>query len=595
MEEKNLLEVKDLTIAFFRGAEKLTVVDELTFTIKRGETLGLVGESGSGKTVTALSILRLIPFPDGKIQNGIILLHDPGKPSIDLVQLEEKEVRKIRGKRIAMIFQEPMTSLNPVISCGKQVAEVLTRHTNLTNKAARERTLDLFEETRLPRPREIFSSYPHELSGGQKQRVMIAMAIACHPDLLIADEPTTALDVTVQKTILGLLKEIQEKYGMSILFITHDLAVVARIADRVLVMYKGKAVEENSTRLLFHAPAHPYTQGLINSRPPANIRLKKLPTVDDFSGSKEIAGNPERDIRQLFSAGNIETTEERLMRHLAIYSRHPILEVKNLSTRFATSVSLTGRPKQYIKAVENVTFEVYPGEVLGIVGESGSGKTTLGRTILNLVKAASGHVIFEKKELSKLNHEQLREIRKDLQIIFQDPFSSLNPRESIGSALTEPMKVHGMGGNGRMRKARAIEILRQVGLEEKQFYRYPHEFSGGQRQRICIARALTLEPKLIICDESVSALDVSVQAQVLNLLNELKREFHFTYVFISHDLSVVRFMSDRLIVMKDGSIEEMGSTDKIYLNPQSTYTRQLIDSIPKFNFPPAGSPTGQEN
>jgi peptide/nickel transport system ATP-binding protein len=582
MGKEDLLEVRNLTTTFYRKNESTIAVNDLSFILKTGETLGMVGESGSGKSVTALSILRLIPLSEGKIVNGKILLHEQKRAPRDLVKLNEKEMQDIRGKRISMIFQEPMTSLNPVFTCGMQVSETLTRHFKVSRKDAKQRTLELFEETRLPRAGAIFSSYPHELSGGQKQRVMIAMAIACRPEILIADEPTTALDVTVQKTILGLLKEVQKKYGMSILFITHDLAVVADIADRVMVMYKGQSVEENDTRSIFASPRHPYTRGLISCRPPVNLRLKRLPTVEDFLPGAE--KNDEIDksrVSFLFSSGNIESAEERLMRHLVIYSRHPVLEVKNIRTWFPSSYSWLGKQKNYIRAVDDVTFEVYPGEVLGIVGESGSGKTTLGRTILNLVKAASGRVVFEKKELNKLKPQQMKEIRKDLQIIFQDPYSSLNPRKTIGSAIAEPMKIHGLHENERKRKEKTIELLRHVGLEEKHYDRYPHEFSGGQRQRICIARALSLNPKLIICDESVSALDVSVQAQVLNLLNELKREFHFTYVFISHDLSVVRFMSDRLIVMKEGKIEEMGSTDKIYLNPRSDYTRQLLDSIPK--------------
>jgi peptide/nickel transport system ATP-binding protein len=590
MENRIILDVRHLTTVFHRGKEKSTVVENLSFSLYERETLGIVGESGSGKSVTALSIMGLIPSPDGNIEHGEILFYDREDKTSDLLCLHEKEMQEIRGKKISMIFQEPMTSLNPVFSCGMQVSEVLRKQLKMDRKKARKRTLELFSEVRLPDPGKTFSSYPHQLSGGQRQRVMIAMAVACQPKVLIADEPTTALDVTVQKTILGLMKEIQRKYGMSILFITHDLGLVADLADRILVMYRGKAVEESTPGSLFRTPRHPYTRGLINCRPPSNLRLKRLPTVEDFLGKNVIPGQgTEEDTGSLFSFGNIESAGERLNRHLSIYSQHPILEVRNLKTWFPSSYSIFGRAKQYNKAVNDMTFEVYPGETLGIVGESGCGKTTLGRTILHLVKARSGKVLFEKRELGRMPADQIREIRRNLQIIFQDPYSSLNPRQTIGDILEEPMKVHRIGTGKKIRRQRATELLKMVGLEEIHLYRYPHEFSGGQRQRICIARALSLEPRLLICDESVSSLDVSVQAQVLNLLNELKREYHFTYVFISHDLSVVRFMSDRLIVMKEGRIEEAGNADKIYSNPHSEYTRQLLEAIPKINIRPTGS------
>ena len=568
-----LLEVKNLSVSYQSEDSVTRAVDSISFDLHEGATMGIVGESGSGKSVTALSILRLIDPPAGKIDSGEIIFYQKGENPEDLLLLPENEIQKFRGKEISMIFQEPMTSLNPVLTCGFQVAETLLEHFSINKKEAKSRTIKLFNEVKLPRPEEIYRSFPHQLSGGQKQRVMIAMAISCHPKILIADEPTTALDVTVQKTILELLKELQAKHRMGILFITHDLALVNNFADKIIVMFKGKIVEQGSTRELFDHPRHPYTKGLLNCRPSLDVRLRSLLTVGDFMSGQESAVSIKKE--------NIITREERMIVHEKIYSQPPILEVRDLVTRFPVSWSLFGKARHYLQAVDKVSFVVYPGETMGIVGESGCGKTTLGRTILNLVRASSGKIVFEGKELSEMPENKMREIRKDLQIIFQDPYSSLNPRIMTGSAITEPMMVHGLHGNGKTRKEIAIQLLRKVGLEEKHFYRYPHEFSGGQRQRICIARALALQPKLIICDESVSALDVSIQAQVLNLLNDLKKEFNFTYLFISHDLSVVRFMSDRLIVMKAGKIEEMGDSDEIYANPQSVYTKQLLDAIPK--------------
>jgi peptide/nickel transport system ATP-binding protein len=570
MERKRVLEVNHLTVTFSHEGEETTAVSEISFYLKEGETLALVGESGSGKSVTALSILGLIPKPAGQIVSGEILF-EPEKPGrADLRHLSEKEMRRYRGKEIAMIFQEPMTSLNPVMRCGKQVAEVIRYHEKVTRKEAKQRVLTLFGEVQLPKPRAIYRAYPHQLSGGQKQRVMIAMAMACNPKILIADEPTTALDVTVQKSILELMKELQFRHNTGILFITHDLSLVAGFADRVAVMYRGKIVEEGTTAKLFGYPSHPYTKGLLSCRPQKEVRLKKLPTVDEFLFRREDPG--------MNASGNIVSEEERETRLKRIYSLPAILEVNDLDTWFSTKFSLFGRARRFVKAVDGVSFSVWPGETLGIVGESGSGKTTLGRTILRLVEARSGSVLFEGKDLASLPREAMRTLRKDLQIIFQDPYSSLNPRFTAGEAISEPMKVHNIEPDRAKRKEKVIELLHKVGLEESHYHRYPHEFSGGQRQRICIARALSLSPKLIICDESVSALDVSIQAQVLNLLNELKREFGFTYLFISHDLSVVHFMSDRLIVMKNGRIEEYGDADAIYRDPRSDYTKKLLEA-----------------
>ncbi|MCX6246369.1 MAG: ABC transporter ATP-binding protein [Bacteroidetes bacterium] len=570
MDQKKILEVKDLTVVFHHENEITTAVNGVSFAVERGETVGIVGESGSGKSVTALSILRLLHYSGGEIVKGSIFFRDKEEVEKSLMSLSEKQMQQFRGKEAGMIFQEPMTSLNPVLTCGFQVMEAMRWHLKIGRKDARQKVLDWFDEVGLPRPEAIFHAYPHQLSGGQKQRVMIAMAMSCNPSLLIADEPTTALDVTVQKTILELMKKLQAKHGMSILFITHDLALVSGFADRVLVMYKGEVVEEGETGKIFSMPSHPYTAGLLKCRPPANKRLKRLVTISEFlePGTRSVQ-EPEA-----------ETPEERRKRHGILYSQPPILQVKDLETAFPTHYSFFGKADAFVKAVNCVSFDVYPGETLGIVGESGSGKTTLGRSILRLIKAREGKIIYNGREIGELSQKKLKSLRGDLQIIFQDPYSSLNPRLTAGAAIMEPMLVQSQYKNREQRKRRAAELLEMVGLDHTQFSRYPHEFSGGQRQRVCIARTLAVNPKLIICDESVSALDVSVQAQILNLLNHLKREFGFTYVFISHDLSVVRFMSDRLIVMRNGQIEEMGEADKIYSCPEKEYTKLLLGAIP---------------
>ncbi|MFZ4398401.1 MAG: ABC transporter ATP-binding protein [Bacteroidales bacterium] len=565
--EKDLLQINNLCVEFKSDNGLQKAVDDISFTLKKAEILGIVGESGSGKSVTSLAIMQLINCPPGNISSGEIIFHKTDGSQQNLLKLTEKEIRNWRGNEIAMIFQEPMTSLNPVMKCGKQVMEAILLHQKIHKKEAKAKTLALFTEVLLPKPEEVFNKYPHELSGGQKQRVMIAMAISCQPSLLIADEPTTALDVTVQKTILELLKNLQLKHGMSIIFITHDLGVVAEIADNVAVMYKGKIVEQGKAVDIFSNPQHPYTRGLLACRPKLDMRLAHLPTVKDFMNN-EVFNNVEI------------TTAERAVNQKIIYAEKPILEVKNINIDFPTRKSWIGKTIANFRAVNNISFEVYEGETLGLVGESGCGKTTLGRSILRLIEASSGQIIYKGKDLSQLKPGEMRNCRQKLQIIFQDPYSSLNPRISIGSAILEPMKVHNILDSDKLRKARVIELLERINMSESQFNRYPHEFSGGQRQRICIARALALNPELIICDESVSALDVSVQAQVLNLLNELKLDFKFTYIFISHDLSVVKFMSDRMIVMKNGEIVEMGEADAIYRNPSSDYTRKLIEAIP---------------
>jgi len=582
MQKEVLLEVKNLVTEFKSDGEFVKAVNDVSFKLHKGETIGIVGESGSGKSVTSLSIMQLIPSPPGRVFGGEMLYHSKDKGVVNLRNIPEEEMRSFRGNEIAMIFQEPMTSLNPVYTCGNQVMEVILLHQKVSKKEAKKKTLKLFEQVQLPDPERIFNVYPHQISGGQKQRVMIAMAMSCNPRVLIADEPTTALDVTVQKTILDLMLQLQREHDMGIMFITHDLGVIAELADKVMVMYKGKVVEQGPVLEIFSNPQHPYTKSLLACRPPLDKRLMRLPVSADFM-STDAEGNMLEIPTTVSEAINsvIITKEQRVAEHKELYARDKILEIQNIKTYFPKNKTFFGKTIDYVKAVDDVTLDVYEGETLGLVGESGCGKTTLGRTILRLNEPTEGKIFFQRNDLLRLKPEDMRQLRKDMQIIFQDPYSSLNPRITIGEALMEPMQVHNILSNNNQRKEKVYELLNKVGLTEKQFGRYPHEFSGGQRQRVCIARALALNPKFIICDESVSALDVSVQAQVLNLLNDLKREFKFTYIFISHDLSVVKFMSDRMVVMNKGKIEEMGDADEIYLNPQSQYTKNLISSIPK--------------
>ncbi len=582
MQKEVLLEVKNLVTEFKSEGERMKAVNDVSFTLHKGETIGIVGESGSGKSVTSLSIMQLIPNPPGRVSGGEILYHSKNEGVVNFRNLSADKMRSYRGNEIAMIFQEPMTSLNPVYTCGNQVMEVIILHQKVSRKEAKKKTISLFEQVQLPDPERIFNVYPHQISGGQKQRVMIAMAMSCNPRVLIADEPTTALDVTVQKTILDLMLKLQREHDMGIMFITHDLGVIAELADKVMVMYKGKVVEQGPVLEIFSNPKHPYTKSLLACRPPLDKRIMRLPVSADFMKTDN-EGNMIEIPTTVSEAINsvIITKEQRDKEHVELYSRSKILEIQNIKTYFPNNKTFFGKTIDYVKAVDDVTLDVYEGETLGLVGESGCGKTTLGRTILRLTEPTEGKIFFQRNDLLRLKPNDMRQLRKDMQIIFQDPYSSLNPRITIGEALMEPMQVHHILANNSQRKEKVYELLKKVGMEEKQFGRYPHEFSGGQRQRICIARALSLNPKFIICDESVSALDVSVQAQVLNLLNDLKREFKFTYIFISHDLSVVKFMSDRMVVMNKGKIEEMGDADEIYLNPQSDYTKNLISSIPK--------------
>lgn len=575
-----LLDVKNLRTEFSAEADQVVAVNSISFQVQKGETVGIVGESGSGKSVTALSLMRLLSSP-GKITGGELLFHSASQGAVDLIKLSEKHIRKIRGNEIAMVFQEPMTALNPVFTCGNQVIESLILHKKISKAAAKKRCLELFREVQLDSPERIYKSYPHQLSGGQKQRVLIAIAICCNPDLLIADEPTTSLDVTVQKTILSLLRKLQQLHSMSMLFISHDLGVIAEIADRVLVMYKGEIVEQGNVKEVFNAPKHPYTKGLLACRPPLDLRLKRLPVIADFMtpSAAGVLHESAVNVEQFRKALQV-STQERKLRLDKLYAQTPLLQVKNLNTSYPISKGLFGKVTAYTKAVDEVSFDVYPGEILGLVGESGCGKTTLSRSILRLIEPNSGEVFYKGKNILQLDDNSMRKLRKEIQLIFQDPYSSLNPRITIGKAIMEPMQVHGLYASDVERRKKVIELLERVSMNESHFNRYPHEFSGGQRQRVCIARALSVQPQFIICDEPVSALDVSVQAQVLNLLRELRDDFGFTCIFISHDLSVVKFMSDRMMVMHKGKIVELGDADAIYAAPKSAYTQALIAAIP---------------
>ncbi len=571
-----MINIHDLSVSFRSENNWIEVVKGISFQLAKGEVIGIVGESGSGKSVTSLSIMRLHDQRTAKITGSIKFR------KTELLSLNENQMREYRGNKISMVFQEPMTSLNPVLTCGYQVAEAIKQHLDIGNKAAGQKAIDLFHEVQLPRPESIFNSYPHQLSGGQKQRVMIAMALSCDPEVLIADEPTTALDVTVQKTILQILIKLKNERNMSLIFISHDLGVIGEIADQVIVMYKGEVVEKASVVELFSNPQHPYTKGLLACRPSPERKLKKLPVISDFlkihaDGRIEPAGETISHVINSLKFNDDELAD----RKEKLYSQKPILKVEHLKTWYPIKTGLFTAPTEFVKAVDDVSFEVFPGETLGLVGESGCGKTTLGRSILKLVEPTAGKILFKGTDLAQLSENEMRAYRKNIQIIFQDPYSSLNPRLTVGQAIIEPMKVHRIYANDKQRKEHVMYLLERVNLKPEHYNRYPHEFSGGQKQRVSIARALALQPEFIICDESVSALDVSVQAQVLNLLRELQQELGLTYIFISHDLAVVKHISDRMIVMNKGKIEEIGNPDEIYNNPKQEYTQKLISAIPK--------------
>ena len=565
-----LLSIQNLSVDFISDERTVHALKEISITVNKGEIVAVVGESGSGKSVTSLSVLQLLPVPPAKFVKGNIFFYEDEKQT-DLLQLTHDEMQEIRGSKIAMIFQEPMTSLNPVHTCGSQVKEAILAHKKTSNAETQRQTLELFAKVQLPNPEQLYHKYPHEISGGQKQRVMIAMAMSCSPSLLICDEPTTALDVTVQKNILDLIKQLQQQNNMGVIFISHDLGVIAGIADKIVVMYKGEIVEQATKDQLFKHPQHPYTKALLACRPALYNKDERLPVVSDFL-NEEATGET---IHHTKSSIQDSTP-------LAIDNKPSVLlSLEHLKVWYPSKKTFFGKTTGYTKAVDDVNFDIYKGETIGLVGESGCGKTTVGRAIAGLLRATSGNIIFDGINLINASNEEWKKIRKDIQIIFQDPYSSLNPRKTIGEAIAEPLIVHGLYKSGSTSEERVMELLQKVSLLPEHYYRYPHEFSGGQRQRIVIARALALQPRFVICDESVSALDVSVQAQVLNLLNDLKAEFDFTALFISHDLSVVKYISDRIIVMNKGQVEETGKAEDIYYRPTKAYTQKLISAIPE--------------
>ena len=561
----SLLSIRGLSVHFSNKGEITQAVKNISVEIKKGQLVAIVGESGSGKSVTALSLLQLLPKKT--MVTGKAIFFQWEKMPVDLLDIPDDMVNEIRGSNISMIFQEPMSSLNPVFTCGSQVMEAIKLHQKVSKKIARQKTIELFKKVKLPEPEKILNRYPHEISGGQKQRVMIAMAMSCNPSLLIADEPTTALDVTVQKTILELIKELQIQNHMGVIFITHDLGVVADIADKILVMHKGEIVEQGDSKDVLTSPKHPYTKALLACRPAGKPKGKRLPVVSDFF-----------ETENKLQASSLKPQEIILATNNS--QRTTVLEIKNLSVHFPARKNLLGKPVEFFKAVDDVSFTVQQGDIVGLVGESGCGKTTLGRSILQLIKPTSGEILLDGKDISRMRSSVLRPMRKDLQIVFQDPYGSLNPRISIGNAILEPLKVHSVLDNNKHRREKVMELLEKVNLDTNHFNRYPHQFSGGQRQRICIARALALNPSFLIFDESVSALDVSVQAQVLNLLNDLKNEFGFSAIFISHDLSVVHYICNRILVMQQGKIVEEGEASRVYGNPQNEYTQRLVNAIP---------------
>lgn len=563
---ETLLVVQHLSVDFISAGKAVSAVKNISFSVAAGEMVAIVGESGSGKSVTALSLLKLLP-PKAEV-TGQLLFSGSFSEQVDLLKVSDKKMAAIRGKEISMVFQEPMTSLNPVLTCGYQVMEAIQLHQQLSAEKAKRKAIELFGKVNLPNPFDAMNLYPHQLSGGQKQRVMIAMAISCNPALLVADEPTTALDVTVQKTILALISELRQQLGLGVVFITHDLALVSEIADRVLVMYKGEIVEQGRTSNVLQHPQHPYTRALMACRPVLHKRGDRLPVVSDF-----LSAHGDGD-EQPITTGSVP----KVVMNAA--STEIVLQVEDLHVSYPAKKVWFGKPSAPNRALEGVNLTIRKGEMVGLVGESGCGKSTLVRAILQFIAPSSGNIILNGINLAGLSKQAMLCIRKELQVVFQDPYGSLNPRLTIGAAIEEPLKVHGIITNQQNRKDKVLELLDKVQLQPEHFDRYPHEFSGGQRQRICIARALALNPSFLIFDESVSALDVSVQAQVLNLLNDLRREFGFTAIFISHDLSVVRFISDRIVVMNKGKIVEEGPSEEIWLAPQNEYTKKLIAAIP---------------
>lgn len=566
-----LLSIRNLTIRFRNGINFSPGVEDIGIQVQRGEMLALVGESGSGKSITALSVLQLLNSPPAEYMVGEILFCENGQEQVNLLAQDKKMIQKIRGNKISMIFQEPMTSLNPVFTCGEQVDEAIKAHQQLVKTERKQLVLDLFQKVSLPQPADMYSRYPHQLSGGQKQRVMIALAICNRPALLICDEPTTALDVTVQKTILSLIRSLQQELNIGVIFITHDLGIVAEIADRVAVMHKGRIVEQADVQELFLHPQHPYTKALLQCRPILYHPGERLPVISDFLVDQSPVAENKRKAEYRFDEQGTPIPNQPLK---------AVMEVKNLEVWFPAPKKIFGRGHSVFKAVDNVSFSVYENETLGLVGESGCGKTTLGRALLGLIKPQSGSIVFSGRNIAEIHASELKKIRKDIQIVFQDPYSSLNPRITVGDAILEAITVHAPALSKKMRSEKVGELLEKVNLSPSFMHRYPHEFSGGQRQRMVIARALILNPSFLVLDESVSALDVSVQAQVLNLLNDLKQEFQFTVIFISHDLGVVRYMSDRILVMQAGKIVESGPAEEIYTGPKQEYTRKLISSIP---------------
>jgi len=589
--ENRVVQVDDLTVRFVTSERTVEAVRNLSFHVDRGETLAIVGESGSGKSVTSLSLMRLVEHGGGRIAQGRMALRRRNDEVVDLAGASQRMMRSVRGADMAMIFQEPMTSLNPVFTAGDQIAETIRLHQGMDAASARAEALRMLEQVRIPEARSVLDRHPHQLSGGMRQRVMIAMALACKPALLIADEPTTALDVTIQAQILQLIRQLQDEMRMGVVFITHDMGVVAEVADRVLVMFRGDKVEEGPSEQVFAAPEHPYTKALLSAVPrlgamqgtdlPERFPLLHAETrgpivqaadTEQTADSAQITGT-EKTANTAQAADAVSTSQT------AREPQQPVLSVRDLVTRFDLRGGIFSRVQRRVHAVEKVSFDLFPGETLSLVGESGCGKSTTGRSLLRLVDSQSGQILFGGRDIIKLKNTELQALRRDIQFVFQDPFASLDPRVTVGFSIMEPLLVHGVA-SGREAQARVAELLERVGLAPEMAQRYPHEFSGGQRQRVCIARALALNPKVVIADESVSALDVSIQAQIVNLLIDLQRDLGVSFLFISHDMAVVERISHRVAVMYLGQIVEIGPRRAIFENPQHPYTKKLMSAVP---------------